>query len=156
MSCTSRRRPAPARPTVPCTVSRPVPPVPGRAAPDLRPAAHHRRPPAGRLRRPGRGAGIRAPPAAAGRPDGHRRADRAVWLGLADAEPGFDAAALARSEKRVIGSFAYSDQEFAEAASLLPGWDLAWASRYPLAAGAQIFTELMDGASDPVKAVLQP
>ena len=56
----------------------------------------------------------------------------------------------------MIGSFAYSDQEFAEAASLLPGWDLAWASRYPLAAGAQIFTELMDGASDPVKAVLQP
>ena len=80
----------------------------------------------------------------------------AVWLGLADAEPGYDAAGLVRSEKRVIGSFAYSDQEFAEAAGLLAGWDLTWASRYPLSAGAQIFTELMDGASHPVKAVLQP
>jgi threonine dehydrogenase-like Zn-dependent dehydrogenase len=80
----------------------------------------------------------------------------AVWLGLADAEPGYDAAGLVRSEKRVIGSFAYSDQEFADAGALLGGWDLAWASRYPLSAGAQIFTELMDGASHPVKAVLQP
>lgn len=80
----------------------------------------------------------------------------AVWLGLADAEPGYDAAGLVRSEKRVIGSFAYSDQEFADAARLLAGWDLTWASRYPLSAGAQIFTELMDGASHPVKAVLQP
>ena len=80
----------------------------------------------------------------------------AVWLGLADAEPGYDAAGLVRSEKRVIGSFAYSDREFADAASLLADWDLTWASRYPLSAGAQIFTELMDGASHPVKAVLQP
>ena len=31
-----------------------------------------------------------------------------------------------------------------------------WASRYPLSAGARIFTELMDGASHPVKALLQP
>ena len=80
----------------------------------------------------------------------------AIWLGLADAEPGFDAAGLVRSEKRVLGSFAYSDQEFAGAAALLANWDLTWASRYPLSAGARIFTELMDGASHPVKAVLQP
>jgi threonine dehydrogenase-like Zn-dependent dehydrogenase len=88
--------------------------------------------------------------------DRQRPGGLAVWLGLADAEPGYDAAGLVRSEKRVIGSFAYSDEEFAEAAGLLAGWDLAWASRYPLSAGAQIFTELMDGASHPVKAVLQP
>jgi threonine dehydrogenase-like Zn-dependent dehydrogenase len=88
--------------------------------------------------------------------DRQRPGGLAVWLGLADAEPGYDAAALVRSEKRVIGSFAYSDEEFAEAAGLLGGWDLAWASRYPLSVGAQIFTELMDGASHPVKAVLQP
>lgn len=80
----------------------------------------------------------------------------AVWLGLADAEPGYDAAGLVRSEKRVIGSFAYTDDEFAAAAGLLAGWDLSWASRYPLAASAQIFTGLMAGASHPVKAVLQP
>ncbi len=88
--------------------------------------------------------------------DRQRPGGLAVWLGLADAEPGYDAAGLVRSEKRVIGSFAYSDQEFAEAGGLLGGWDLTWASRYPLSAGAQIFTELMDGASHPVKAVLQP
>jgi threonine dehydrogenase-like Zn-dependent dehydrogenase len=88
--------------------------------------------------------------------DRQRPGGLAVWLGLADAEPGYDAAGLVRSEKRVIGSFAYSDQEFAEAGGLLGGWDLTWASRYPLSAAAQIFTELMDGASHPVKAVLQP
>jgi len=88
--------------------------------------------------------------------DRQRPGGLAVWLGLADAEPGYDAAGLVRSEKRVIGSFAYSDQEFAEAAGLLAGWDLTWASRHPLSAGAQIFTELMHGAPHPVKAVLQP
>ena len=39
----------------------------------------------------------------------------AVWLGLADEEAGFDANALVRSEKRVLGSFAYDDGEFAQA-----------------------------------------
>jgi threonine dehydrogenase-like Zn-dependent dehydrogenase len=80
----------------------------------------------------------------------------AIWLGLADSDPGFDASALVRSEKRVLGSFAYSDEEFARATALIREWDLAWAASYPLAEGAGIFTELMNGGLDPVKALLRP
>ena len=80
----------------------------------------------------------------------------AVWLGLAEPDPGFDASALVRSEKRILGSFAYSDAEFARAMTLIPDWDLTWAADYPLAAGAEIFTELMNGGLRPVKALLRP
>ncbi len=80
----------------------------------------------------------------------------AVWLGLAEQAAGFDARALVRSEKRVLGSFAYTDAEFDRAAVLLKDADLSWAAPYPLADGAQIFTELMNGRLDPVKALLRP
>ena len=80
----------------------------------------------------------------------------AIWLGLADADPGFDANALVRSEKRVLGSFAYRDEEFAQAMTLIREWDLTWADGYPLAEGAEIFTELMNGGLHPAKALLRP
>ena len=80
----------------------------------------------------------------------------AIWLGLADSEPGFDASALVRSEKRVLGSFAYSDEEFAQATAMIREWDLAWAAGYPLAEGADVFTELMNGSLHPVQALLRP
>ena len=61
-----------------------------------------------------------------------------------------------RAEKRVLGSFAYTDEDFDRAAGLLGGWDLSWASAYPLADGAEVFTRLMNGSPEPVKALLQP
>lgn len=85
-----------------------------------------------------------------------RSGGTAVWLGLADEEPGFDASALVRTEKRVLGSFAYSDEEFAQATGMIQEWDLAWAASYPLAEGVEVFTELMNGGVHPVKALLQP
>jgi threonine dehydrogenase-like Zn-dependent dehydrogenase len=80
----------------------------------------------------------------------------AIWLGLAGEEAGFDANALVRSEKRVLGSFAYRDEEFAHAMALIRDWDLTWAAGYPLAQGAEIFTGLMNGGLHPVKALLRP
>jgi threonine dehydrogenase-like Zn-dependent dehydrogenase len=80
----------------------------------------------------------------------------AIWLGLAGEEAGFDANALVRSEKRVLGSFAYRDEEFAHAMALIRDWDLTWAAGYPLAAGADVFTGLMNGGLHPVKALLRP
>ncbi len=80
----------------------------------------------------------------------------AVWLGLAEEEAGFDANALIRSEKRVLGSFAYNDEEFAQAISRIQDWDLTWAAGYPLAAAAGIFTDLMNGGLHPLKALLLP
>lgn len=80
----------------------------------------------------------------------------AVWLGLAEEAAGFDANALVRDEKRVLGSFAYSDEEFSRAMTLLRHWDLSWTVNYPLTAGAEVFTELMNGRLLPAKALLRP
>jgi threonine dehydrogenase-like Zn-dependent dehydrogenase len=80
----------------------------------------------------------------------------AVWIGLNQPAPGFDALALVRTEKRVLGSFAYTDDDFNHAIGLLRDWDLTWTSGYPLSAGAQVFTDLMNGGLQPVKAVLRP
>lgn len=80
----------------------------------------------------------------------------AVWLGLEDNDSGFDAAALVRAEKSVMGSFAYTDEEFAEAMRLVAGWRLDWVRSFPLEEGATVFTELMNGRSEPVKALLCP
>ena len=80
----------------------------------------------------------------------------AVWLGLAEEEAGFDANALIRSEKRVLGSFAYRDEEFAQAMARIGDWDLTWAAGYPLAAAAEVFTDLMNGGLHPLKALLLP
>ena len=80
----------------------------------------------------------------------------AVWLGLAEPPAGFDGQDLVRGEKRVLGSFAYSGEEFRRAAGLVQGWDLSWISPYPLAEGAEVFTGLMNGGHYPVKATLRP
>ena len=80
----------------------------------------------------------------------------AVWLGLAQSEAGFDAQALIRAEKRVLASFAYTDENFDRAVELIGGWDLSWTSAFPLADGAQVFTRLLNGALEPVKALLNP
>jgi threonine dehydrogenase-like Zn-dependent dehydrogenase len=80
----------------------------------------------------------------------------AVWLGLAEPPAEFDGQDLVRAEKRVLGSFAYSGEEFRRAAGLVQGWDLSWISAYPLADGAEIFTGLMNGGHHPVKATLRP
>jgi threonine dehydrogenase-like Zn-dependent dehydrogenase len=79
-----------------------------------------------------------------------------VWIGLMGTEPGFDATELIRQEKRVLGSFAYSDDEFGIAVEAAPRCDLSWVSSYPLAEGPGIFTELMNGRSDVIKALLHP
>ena len=80
----------------------------------------------------------------------------AIWIGLAEREAGFDAQALVRAEKRVVGSFAYTDDDFSKAVAFLSDWDLTWATAYPLAAGAEVFTRLMNGDLQPVKALLHP
>ena len=88
--------------------------------------------------------------------DHQRPGGVAVWMGLAEQDVTFDAQALVRTEKRVLGSFAYTDEDFDHALRLLRDWDLTWASGYPLDAGAGVFTRLMNGGLQPVKALLRP
>lgn len=79
-----------------------------------------------------------------------------VWIGLLSAEAGFDAQAAVRQEKTVRGSFAYTPREFAAAVQLAPQVELGWGTTFALEQGPGIFTELMNGRSDVVKAVLLP
>lgn len=80
----------------------------------------------------------------------------AVWLGLMSDDAGFGSLDLIRQEKRVLGSFAYTDEEFAEAVRLAPECDLSWVQEFPLSEGARLFADLMNGRTDIVKAVLTP
>lgn len=80
----------------------------------------------------------------------------AVWLGLLSSDPGFDGQILVREEKRVLGSYCYTDRDFDAAVQLAQTVPLDWASSFPLAEGQQIFQELMNGRHDIIKAVLRP
>jgi threonine dehydrogenase-like Zn-dependent dehydrogenase len=84
-----------------------------------------------------------------------------VWLGLSSADPAFDALDLVRTEKRVLGSFTYTDAEFIAAtevaAELGPAWfEPGAVQQFPLSEGADVFTRLMNGQVDILKAVLRP
>lgn len=80
----------------------------------------------------------------------------ALWLGLHHQEPGFDSLELTRAEKAVLGSFAYTDHDFRQGIGMAGNLDDSWVTTFPLESGVEIFTELMNGRSDVVKAQLVP
>jgi len=80
----------------------------------------------------------------------------AVWLGLMSDAAAFDSLDLVRQEKSVRGSFCYTDAEFGEAIALAGRCAVDWTRTFPLEEGAVVFTELMNGRSDIVKALLKP
>jgi alcohol dehydrogenase len=85
-----------------------------------------------------------------------RRGGTAVWVGLLSSEARIDAQQIVRDEKRVTGSYCYTKAEFAEAVALARRLPLGWATGFALTEGPTIFTELMNGRHDVVKAVLDP
>ncbi|MFI6173967.1 hypothetical protein ACIA8R_00315 [Nonomuraea sp. NPDC051191] len=56
----------------------------------------------------------------------------------------------------MLGSFAYTDEDFATAVRTVGEWDVSWVRTCPLADGAELFTALMNGRDTPVKALLSP
>ncbi len=78
----------------------------------------------------------------------------AVWIGLHSEDPGFGGLGLIRTEKAVFGSFAYTDHDFRQALRLAETTDASWVTSYPLEDGVEIFTELMNGRTDIIKAQL--
>jgi threonine dehydrogenase-like Zn-dependent dehydrogenase len=81
-----------------------------------------------------------------------------VWLGLGSPDPAFDALDLARTEKRVLGSFTYTDAEFIAAIEVAAELDSAWfepgaVQQFSLSEGADIFNDLMNSQVDILKAV---
>ena len=78
-----------------------------------------------------------------------------VWLGLAEPGAGFDGNGLVRGEKRVVGSFAYSPEDFSTAVTLASSLDLGWATAITMEDSQRVFMQLAEGAQDPVKAVIR-
>jgi threonine dehydrogenase-like Zn-dependent dehydrogenase len=85
-----------------------------------------------------------------------RPAGVAVWLGLATTEAGFDGTDLVRGEKRVVGSFAYTPADFAEAVAAAGSLDLSWTTPVPLEQADRTFLALAGGETDIVRAVVRP
>lgn len=80
----------------------------------------------------------------------------AVWIGLLSTEAAFDAHAIVRHEQHVVGSYCYTNADFAKAVGLAATADLSWSDSFGLGDGATIFDELANGRHDVVKALLRP
>jgi threonine dehydrogenase-like Zn-dependent dehydrogenase len=78
-----------------------------------------------------------------------------VWLGLAEATARIDGNGLVRNERRVVGSFAYTPEDFTNAVRLAPSLDLGWATPVTMEDSRRVFMALAGGAKDPVKAVIR-
>lgn len=80
----------------------------------------------------------------------------AVWVGLAEPRSAFDGNAVVRGERCVVGSFAYTPDEFLAAVEEARYVDLDWCTPVAPADWADTFHALADGNTEIVKAVLVP
>jgi threonine dehydrogenase-like Zn-dependent dehydrogenase len=80
----------------------------------------------------------------------------AVWIGLHSPQSDVDGQALVRSEKRIVGSFAYSAAEFDVAVRTVGRVQPKWAQTYPLSQGADVFVGLLGVAGRAPRTVLVP
>jgi threonine dehydrogenase-like Zn-dependent dehydrogenase len=78
----------------------------------------------------------------------------AVWIGLHDAEPGFDAQQLIRSGRRILGAFGYRKRDFDDAVGFAAGAGNEWFEEFPLGEGAGAFTRLLTVKPDAPKTIL--
>lgn len=85
-----------------------------------------------------------------------RPGGRAVWLGLLSDDAGLSSLDVVRMEKGVVGSFAYTDADFADAVAMARTTPVDWATNVPLLEGAEVFHGLMKGRTDLVKVLLRP
>ncbi|WP_308467244.1 alcohol dehydrogenase catalytic domain-containing protein [Rathayibacter soli] len=85
-----------------------------------------------------------------------RSGGTAVWIGLAADAVELSGNALVRSEKKIVGSFAYSREEFDHAIELAASLDLSWGTAVPLSSSEDVFYALASGDTSMVKAVIVP
>lgn len=80
----------------------------------------------------------------------------AVWIGLAADDVELAGNPIVRTGKRIVGSFAYTPDEFDMAVELAQHLDLSWTTAVPLSASADAFYALAGGDRSMVKAVIVP
>ena len=89
-----------------------------------------------------------------------RRGGRVVFVGLHSDETSLHGNAVVRSETEIVGSFAYSDDDFRRAVGLAEGGliDMSggWLDVRPLSAGQEAFVEQAAGPAPFSKILLKP
>ena len=89
-----------------------------------------------------------------------RRGGRAVFVGLHSDETSLRGNAIVRDESEIVGSFAYSDDDFRRAVALAEGEFIdmsgGWLDVRPLAAGQEAFVEQAKGPAPFSKILLRP
>lgn len=81
----------------------------------------------------------------------------AVWIGLHGADAGFDGLALIRGERRVLGTFAYVERDFARALEVVGALDTPpWVTSAPLEEGVEVFLDLLQRPPAHAKTLLVP
>ena len=80
----------------------------------------------------------------------------AVFVGLHDDESPFSFYGLILQERRIMGSYCYSDEDFARAVSLCGEVPDDYIARVPLNEGASAFEALAGGSSQYLKVLLEP
>lgn len=81
----------------------------------------------------------------------------AIWLGChGPALPQYNPLDMIRSERSVMTSFAYTRNEFVEAAGLTTTLDLGWATVVDLEDSPEVFLDLSFGRSPLTKALIRP
>ena len=80
-----------------------------------------------------------------------------VWVGNESPDPGFDAQMLVRIEQTIIGSAAYTPDDFREAAGLISNDVLQWATIRRLEDGPAVIYDLMEPSpGGPIKVLFRP
>jgi threonine dehydrogenase-like Zn-dependent dehydrogenase len=89
-----------------------------------------------------------------------RRGGRVILVGLHEDELGLRGNAIVRNESEILGSFAYSDDDFRRAVILAEGGQIdtseGWLDVRPLEAGQQAFIEQSTGPAPFSKIILKP
>jgi threonine dehydrogenase-like Zn-dependent dehydrogenase len=80
----------------------------------------------------------------------------AVWIGLHGSDTGVDGLGVIRQEKRILGTFAYEDQDFRAAISRVATLSGEWLASRPLDEGVETFYALAHGDVSSVKTLLVP
>lgn len=80
-----------------------------------------------------------------------------VWVGNEHPDPAFDAQMLVRIEQRIVGSAAYTPDDFVAAAAKIDDRLLEWADIRPLHEAPEVIYSLMEPApGGPVKVLFRP
>jgi threonine dehydrogenase-like Zn-dependent dehydrogenase len=89
-----------------------------------------------------------------------RRGGRVTFVGLHEDELGLHGNTIVRNESEILGSFAYSDDDFRRAVILAEGGQIdtseGWLDVRPLAVGQEAFIEQSTGPAPFSKIVLKP